>query len=169
MNRQCMRRPCRAVLALAVLGAAAIAGADETADELRAGIVAYDSGDLPGAMAHFETAAREGSAEAQVRLAYILDQAEENEAAVDWYRAAAEQGHADGIAGLAAMYAKGEGVAKDYAKARTLFEQAAEAGHAASIRVLIASYQNGGLDVAPDARQLAYWKARQADLAGDEQ
>jgi len=169
MNRQRIRRPYRAALALVALGAVAVAAADDADDELRAGIAAYDSGDLPGAMARFEKAAHAGSPEAQVRLAYILDQAEENEAAADWYRAAAEQGDADGIAGLAAMYAKGEGVPRDYAKARALFEQAAEAGHAASIRVLIASYAKGGLDVAPDAQRLAYWKGRQADLAGGEQ
>jgi len=156
-------------MALVALGAVAVAAADEADDELRAGIAAYDSGDLPGAMAGVEKAAHAGSPEAQVRLAYILDQAEENEAAADWYRAAAEQGDADGIAGLAAMYAKGEGVPRDYAKARALFEQAAEAGHAASIRVLIASYEKGGLGVAPDAQRLAYWKGRQADFASSEQ
>ena len=88
---------------------------------LARGIEAFNRGDLIGAMSAFEEAAEAGSAEAQVRLGYILDQAEENEAAVRWYRAAADQGNRDGLAGLAEMYSKGEGVELDEARALSLF------------------------------------------------
>lgn len=130
--------------------------------DLEKGIAAFNRGDLVGAMAAYETAAHAGSAEAQVRLAYILDHAEENSEAVRWYRAAAEQGHADGLAGLAEMYSKGEGVELNEAEALRLFEQAAIAGHKGAMRVLAAAYERGHLGVAPDAAKSAFWKSRQA-------
>jgi len=113
---------------------------------------------------YYEKAAEAGSPEAQVRLGFLLDHAEDNEKAVHWYRAAADQGYPDGLGGLAEMYAKGEGVPRDPAKARELFEKAGEAGHAPSIRVLIAAYDQGGLDVERDASKLAYWRDKQASL-----
>jgi TPR repeat protein len=133
-------------------------------DDFQTGLDAYNRGDLPGAMTSFRVAAEAGSEEAQVWLGYILDQSENNEEAVRWYRAAADQGNIDGIVGLAEMYAKGEGVDRDLDKARALFEKAAEAGHAGSIRVLVAAYENGGLGIEADATELAYWKSREAAL-----
>lgn len=153
-----------AILAASVLGLSLPGLADQAADDLQAGIDAFNRGDLPGAMALYEKAAEAGSPEAQVRLAYLLDYAEDNEMAVHWYRAAADQDYPDGIGGLAEMYAKGEGVPKDLAKARELFEKAGEAGHAPSIRVLITTYEQGGLDVDKDESKLAYWKEQQASL-----
>jgi TPR repeat protein len=66
------------------------------------------------------------------------------------------------------MYAKGEGVPTDLAKARELFEKAGEAGHAPSIRVLIGAYDQGGLDVERDEVKLAYWKDKQASFDDSE-
>ena len=157
----------QAILAVSVLGASLAIWADEAAADLQAGIDAFNRGDLPGAMTLYERAAEAGSPEAQVRLAYLLDYAEDNETAVHWYRAAADQEYADGIAGLAAMYVKGEGVAKDDKKARELYEKAGEAGHAGSIRVLISAYEKGGLDVEKDAARAAYWRDKQASLDGN--
>ena len=151
------------LLAVAALGGLP-ARADEVADNLQAGIEAFNRGDLPGAMVLYERAAEAGSPEAQVRLAYLLDYAEDNDRAVHWYRAAAEQEYPEGLAGLAGMYAKGEGVAQDSTRARELFEKAAEAGHAGSVRVLISAYEKGELDVEKDATQAAYWRDRQASL-----
>ncbi len=157
----------QAILAVSVLGASLAIRADEATADLQAGIDAFNRGDLPGAMTLYEKAAEAGSPEAQVRLAYLLDYAEDNEKAVHWYRAAADQEFADGIAGLAAMYAKGEGVAQDDKKARELYEKAGEAGHAGSIRVLISAYEKGGLDVEKDAAQAAYWRDKQASPGGN--
>ena len=147
--------------------AVASSAADEAADDLQAGTEAFNHGDLPGAMALYEKAAEAGSPEAQARLGFLLDHAEDNDAAVRWYRAAAAQDYPPGVAGLAGMYAKGEGVPRDPVQARELFEQAAEAGHLPSVRVLIAAYENGGLDVERDEAKLAYWKARQASFDND--
>lgn len=164
MNSSFIRARKRAALAVLALGAVSFSAAAETSSDLQAGIDAFNRGDLPGAMAFFEKAAEAGSPEAQVRIGFLLDHAEDDENAVRWYRAAAEQGYPAGTAGLAQMYAKGEGVPQDTAKARELFEDAAEQGHAPSIRVLIAAYENGGLDVDRDEERLAYWQGKQASL-----
>lgn len=164
MKSSVMAATLRALLAVSMLGASLSTQADEAADDLQAGIDAFNRGDLPGAMSLYEKAAEAGSADAQVRLAYLLDYAQDNEKAVHWYRAAADQGSPDGIAGLAAMYVKGEGVVEDLTRARELYEQAGEAGHAGSIRVLISAYENGELDVEKDATQAAYWRDKKAAL-----
>jgi TPR repeat protein len=152
----------RAVLAAAALGVILPGWADEASADLQAGIEAFNRGDLPGAMALYTKAAEAGSPEAQVRLAYLLDYAEDNERALYWYREAAEQGYTEGIAGLASMYAKGEGVEEDPQRALELFEQAGEAGHAGSIRVLIGAYEKGDLGVEKDATKADYWRSKQA-------
>ena len=160
-------RRLHAACAAAVLALAVVAVADEQAaeaDPFEQGMEAYNRGDLPGALPYFREAAEAGSDEAQVWLGYLLDYSEQNEESVRWYRAAAAQGNIDGIAGLAEMYAKGDGVNQDLDKARELYIEAGEAGHAASIRVLISAYAGGGLGVQQDVEQLAYWKTRQADL-----
>jgi TPR repeat protein len=167
MKTRSIRTLFRAALIASVIGAGSFSVADEAADDLQAGIDAFNRGDLPGAMTLYEKAAEAGSPEAQVRLAYLLDYAEDNENAFYWYRAAADQDYPDGIAGLAEMYAKGEGVAQDQEKARMLFEKAGEAGHAGSIRVLINAYEKGGLDVEKDATRAAYWKDKQAALGSN--
>jgi TPR repeat protein len=164
MKSKRIRAKRQALLVVSVLGCSLPAWTDEAADQLQAGIDAFNRGDLPGAMVLYETAAEAGLAEAQVRLAYLLDYAEDNERAVHWYRAAADQDNPEGIAGLAGMYAKGEGVAQDSTRARELFEKAGEAGHAGSIRVLINAYEKGGLDVEKDATEAAYWRDRQASV-----
>jgi TPR repeat protein len=164
MKTRSIRTLFRAALIASVIGAGSFSVADEAADDLQAGIDAFNRGDLPGAMTLYEKAAEAGSPEAQVRLAYLLDYGEENEEAVYWYRAASEQGYPDGLAGLAEMYAKGEGVPLDPRQARELFEKAGEAGHAGAIRVLIATYETGGLDVERDESKLAYWQEKQASL-----
>lgn len=142
------------------------ARADEAADTYAKGLAAYNRGDLPGALPLFRQAAEAGSADAQAWLGYLLDFAEDDVEAVRWYRAAAEQGHADGLAGLADMYAKGEGVEKDLGEARSLYEKAADAGHDRAARVLAQAYKKGGLGVEPDTGMAAYWESRAADLAG---
>ena len=156
------------VLVAVLISAAPAMSAEEQFDDYQAGLDAYNVGDLPGALKSFRKAAEGGSAEAQVWLGYILDQSEANEESVRWYRAAAEQGNVDGIAGLAEMYAKGEGVEKDPGQALILFKKAGEAGHAGSIRVLIAAYANGGLGVTQDTTELAYWKAKESALNAED-
>ena len=49
--------------------------------------------------------------------------------AVQWFRRAAEKGHAGAQYWLAESYRKGEGVAKDVAKAAEWYSRAAQQGH----------------------------------------
>ncbi len=142
----------------------ATAIAAEPDDDLQAGLDAYISGDLLTAMVRFRSAAEAGSAEAQSRLAWILDQSEENEAAVSLYRQSAEQGHAAGENGLAEMYAKGEGVEKDAETALLWFTKAAENGHLPALRILISAYENGELGLSPDEAQTGRWLLRAAEV-----
>ena len=148
----------RALVMVLIVGAGVASATDDelSADE-RAGIDAYNQGDLVGAMVIFERAAAAGSALAQTRLGWILDGANDDERAVEMYRAAAEQGFAPGMHGLGEMYAKGEGVERDLAAAVVWFARAADAGHDKSLRLLIGAYENGelGLDVDP-AKVAAY-------------
>jgi TPR repeat protein len=141
------------------------AWADDAAESYERGLAAYNRGDLVGALPLFREAAAGGSADAQAWLGYLLDFAEDDAEAVRWYRASAEQGNAEGLVGLADMYAKGEGVEQDLAEARSLYEKAADAGQGRAARVLAAAYENGGLDVEPDAGQAAYWAARAKELS----
>jgi len=143
------------------------AWADDATETFEKGLAAYNRGDLLGALPLFLEAAEGGSADAQAWLGYLLDFAEDDAEAVRWYRASAEQGNAEGLIGLADMYAKGEGVEKDLAEARSLYEKAADAGQDRAARVLAAAYEDGGLDVEPDAGQAAYWASRAKELSAD--
>ena len=167
MKTKLIRRMSCLTLIAAALSIVPPVLAQDAAEEFEVGLNAYNRGDLPGALTSFRKAADSGSAEAQVWLGYLFDQSENNEESVRWYRAAAEQGNVDGIAGLAEMYAKGEGVEKDQEQALMLFRKAGEAGHAGSIRVLVAVYANGGLGVTQDTTELAYWKAKESALDAD--
>ena len=155
-----------AALLVALPGAGG-AKADEAADAYTKAMAAYNRGDLPGALPLFRQAAEAGLPDAQAWLGYLLDFAEDNVEAVRWYRAAAEQGHAGGLAGLADMYAKGEGVDKDPGEARRLYEKAADAGDERAARVLALAYEKGGLGVEPDTAMATYWKSREAEIVGD--
>jgi TPR repeat protein len=160
---------CIWILAWAAISPVAAEEAAEPADPLQAGLAAIDEGDLIGAVESLQLAADEGSAEAQAWLGYIYDYAEEDELAVQFYRAAAEKGNVRGIAGLGEMYAKGEGIEQDLDEGRRYFTRAAEMGHKESMRALIAAYEKGGLGVEPDAGQADYWKSRLADAETDKQ
>jgi len=60
-------------------------------------------------------------------------------AALEWYKKAAEQGHAVAQNRLGAMYAKGDGVTQDYKEAFKWYRKAAEQGYA------LAQFNLGGM------------------------
>lgn len=146
--RKLNNRICFALLACAPMIASTALGDDAQA-EIDAGFVAFQRGDIVAAINHYTTAAESGSADGQARLAWILDQSEQNEDAVKWYQTAADQDHAGGQYGLGEMYAKGEGVEKDESVAAEYFIRAADNGHEQAQRVLINAYNKGlfGLQV----------------------
>jgi TPR repeat protein len=141
----------------------AFAAAD---DDYREGLKYYRGGDVTTAMARLRKASDAGHAPAQVLLADILDQAEMNEEAVNYYRKAAEQGNADGEFGLGNMYAGGEGVKRDPAEARKWILRAADKNHARAITTLAQAYIGGGLGLDArerDGEQARRWVTRAAD------
>jgi len=164
------------ILVLVVLlgGTGNMAWADSVSD-LAQGNDAFNRGDLTTAMTWYRQAAEAGSVEAQIRLAYILDLAEENAEAYKWYRAAAESGNAAAQEGLAGMYAKGEGTEQDFAAAVRWFTRAARQGHTSAISILAAAYQEGTLGLAVDPDRAAYWQEaliearRKAESPGGEE
>lgn len=130
--------------------------ADEITDYMQKGETAFNRADIVDALAWYRKAAEAGHAPAQVRLAQLLDYSEQNEAAVGWYRKAADQGYAPALYELGTMYAAGEGVPEDDAKAVELFSQAADHGHIQALRALATAYEQGGLKLDIDhARAVA--------------
>jgi len=133
-------------------------------EDLQSGIDAFNQGDLIAAMDHYRKAADAGVAEAQVRLAYILDYSEDNDEAFGLYSAAAEQGNADGYYGLGEMTAKGEGTEQDFGKAVEFFVVAAENGNLRAIRLLARAYDDGELGVRTDPVLAGKWLIRAAEI-----
>lgn len=115
-----------------------------------AGRKAYLAGDVPGAMPALKRAADAGFAPAQSLYGYILDRAEYNEEAAMYFRRAAEQGDADGQYGLAVLHAAGEGVPRDPAVAREMFERAGNQGHVLATVALSQAFLAGSLGFKTD-------------------
>lgn len=140
--------------------------ADPAADYER-GLKAFRQDDLIGAMNSLEAAAKTGHADAQVLLGYILDKAEDNKAAVQWYRRAAENGNAVGAYRLASMYAAGDGFPRDYEEALRWYRQSAAADYGPALEVLAGAYMEGRLGLPAD-RQKGLELLRQAAAKGYE-
>ncbi|MDH5263303.1 MAG: sel1 repeat family protein [Betaproteobacteria bacterium] len=132
-------------LFLALLLAASLAAGAGPAEDFAAGDAAYRQGDVRAAIASLRKAADAGHVRAQVLLGSILDAAEQDEEAARYLRMAADQGDPEGAYLLAALYASGEGVPIDQARARQLLEGAAGRGHRESTFALAMAYLGGGL------------------------
>lgn len=160
-----------AAAALALVWAAVPAGAATPAEDYQAARKIFVRGDVVGAMPMLRKAADAGHAPAQVLLAQILDQAEFDREAVDYFRKAAAQGDADGEFGLGTMYAGGEGVARDAQEALRWYRLAAGRGHERAILVLALAHLRGDLgltDRRRDDAQARQW-IRAAAEKGDAQ
>lgn len=127
----------------------------------------FARGDLIAALALWRKAAQEGFSPAQVRLGDMLDKAEEDEEAANWYRKAATQGDAAGEFGLGEMYAKGEGVKKDIEQALSYVSRAAEKNHPPAVVLMMDSYRSGGLGLSVDLVKAELWEARVIALMPD--
>lgn len=120
----------------------------------------FARGDLVASMGLWRKAAQQGYAPAQVRLGDILDKAEEDAEAADWYRKAADQGNAAGEYGLAQMYLKGEGVKKDVEQARIYTLRAAEKNYLNAVILMMEAYRIGDLGLAVDIAKADEWEAK---------
>lgn len=143
------------------------------ADEHRAGLQAYQRGDVAGAMAALRAPAKAGYAPAQSLLGFILDRADFSSEAAALWRDAAAQGDAQAHAGLADLYLSGRGVAKDEKQALRHFSEAAALGHAAAAEIVATAWLKGqlGADAAanPTAARAALLRAaEQGHLASAE-
>lgn len=141
----------------------AIAGPKEDTD---AAAAAFARSDLMSAMALWRKAAKEGYAPAQVRLADMLDDGEEDKEAVDWYRKAAGQGNAAGEYGLGVMYFKGEGVEKDLEKARLHILRSANQNYLPAMRLAMEFYKTGGAGLPTDLVEAAKWEDKMYAVSG---
>lgn len=142
---------------VAMLLAAVPVAADTPEDLMEQAQTAFDRSDIVKAMSLYRVAAEAGHAPAQSRLAYLLDNSEDNEAAVAWYLKAAEAGDAEGMAGLAQMYAAGEGTEQNLQEAARWYTLAAQQGHTPAIRVLALAYESGGLGFDVNYAQAISW------------
>lgn len=145
-------RPLLITSALVLLAAVPVCAAPD--DDHRAGLQAYHRGDVVGALQALRPAAEAGHAPSQALLAFLLERADETDAAARWYRAAAAQGDVHGHAGLAQLLASGRGVAKDENAALAAFSKAAALGHRSSIETVATAWIQGRLG-ADAARQPA--------------
>ncbi|MGD0098041.1 MAG: tetratricopeptide repeat protein [Terracidiphilus sp.] len=86
--------------------------------------------------------------------------------AVEWYRRAAERGHADAQYNLGSMYLLGEGVQADPDEGLRWLQSSAEQGDEQSVRLLADLYRNGLCGVSADAAEAELWeeKYRKTDL-----
>lgn len=130
------------------------------------GIEEYRQGNVIEAMQLLHKSAQQGYAPAQVNLAYILDQAEQNQEAVRWYQQAADQNDARGLFGLGTMYAKGEGVDRDPSKAGKLIEKSARMDHVPAMREFANALEYGQLGFDANQSEAASWYLKAAE-AGD--
>jgi uncharacterized protein len=152
------------VLALAMAPAYA-----DTLEDHESAIKMWQMGNVVDAMTQFTVNAEKGYAPSQVWLATMMDQAQQDEDAVKWFKKAAEQGNAAGEYGLGLMYGKGEGVKQDNAKALEYVTRAAEKDYADAVFALAATYTKGGFGVEPNLEKGEFWTARAAALAPKEE
>lgn len=149
-------------LCLGSAGLPAYAGEEVMANADRA----YRRGDLSEAIRLYRDEAGKGNAVAQARLGDVLDKAEENEEAVQWYRRSAEQGNPEGLYGLGQMHAMGEGVPRSPATAIRHWSEASKRGHVVATLALARTYETGWADVKADpAAAVGHW--RKAAELGD--
>lgn len=137
---------CHLLAALVLALGAGGAGA-EGSENYQAGLRAYELGDLAGAMKSLRSASDAGEADAQALLGYILDKAEFDEEAANYYRLAADQGNADGLLGLAMLHFAGDGVEKDRTLAARMLREAAGRGNMTAKRTLALAYIEKNADL----------------------
>ena len=160
------RRALCAAAAVAVIGWMVSASAQDPEAEMKAGLEAWQAGDMVGAMTHYQAAAEAGLPQAQAKLGYIYDVSNQDEMAVRWYREASMQNDPDGEFGLGEMYSKGEGVDQDFDMAIEMYMRAAVGGHAQARRVLASAYESGTLGRDVNAAEALRWLRLAAD-SGD--
>jgi len=129
---------------------------------------AMDEQDLHEAAINYRRAAEQNYLPAQTALGELLRISQDSERAFGWFLMAAYQGDAAAAYDLGQMYANGEGVEKNLAKAAYWTKHAAEKNHLAAAKAMAVGYRTGkgGLGLVKDPEQAKIWEAR---LPGMEQ
>ena len=95
-----------------------------------------------------------GDVEAEVALGNLYESGDvlpqDPAQAAEWYRRAADKGHAGAQMNLAMMYLEGQGVRRDVQQAVAWYERAADRGDAIARFSLGSIYENGANGVARD-------------------
>jgi TPR repeat protein len=147
-------------IAAVVFVGAAMAGPFEE------GVLAYQRGDYPVALALWTTAAAEGHERAGFRLALMYDSGigvtRDNAEATRWFRRSAEKGAADAQFYVGLVYYEGKGELQNFFQAAHWFELAADQGHAESLFMLGFLYENGW-GVRQDFAEAERWYALAAE------
>lgn len=130
------------------------------------GIEAFRQGNLILAIKLLGKSAAQGYVPAQTTLAYILDQAEENERAFKLFQQAAKKNYPAAQFGLGNMYAKGEGTDKNPALAGQWIRKAAIQHYVPAMRAYSFALESGSLAFDRNIKQAFQWYI-QCSNAGD--
>ncbi len=121
--------------------------------------MATDQGFDPGKKRLLESA-KKGRADDQYALAMMLLQGSEMQQnygeALNWFKAAANQGHTPAEVNLGLLYKNGRGVLQDYTQAAQWFQKAAAKGHPEA-EYNLASLYKIGQGVKHDMKQAYAW------------
>jgi tetratricopeptide (TPR) repeat protein len=103
------------------------------------------------------------SAEAMAKKGKEAYEAENYDAAMRWFRKAADLGNADAMMGISWIYGNGRGVPQDDAEALRWRKMSAEHGSAVAMWLVGANYEEGKV-VAQDYAEAMRWYKKSADL-----
>jgi len=129
---------------------------------------AMDEQDLQQAAIMYRKSAEQNYLPAQTALGELMRISQDGEEAFGWFLMAAYQGDAAAAYSLGQMYANGEGVEKNLAKAVYWTKHAADKNYLAAAKAMAVGYRTGkgGLGLTIDIEQAKMWESR---LPGMEQ
>lgn len=128
------------------------------------GIAEYRKGNLIVGIQLLEKSAVAGYPPAQVTLAYILNQSDNNDIAFHWYQQAAKNKDAAGLYGLGNMYANGEGTNMNLPKAGELILKSAQLEYLPAMRAYAYALEHGQLGFDLNHGTAATWYLKAANL-----
>jgi TPR repeat protein len=117
------------------------------AQDITAGIEAYERRDYQAALAVWQPLAERGDADAQASIGLLYARghgvSQDYGEAIKWFRLSAAQGYAIAQNNLGVMYRNGYGVQQDYAQALMHYRLSAAQGYALAQFSLGSMYENG--------------------------
>lgn len=131
----------------ALLVSVSLLAAPVFAQDIAAGIEAYERRDYETALAVWEPLAERGDADAQASIGLLYARghgvSQDYGEAIEWFRLSAAQGYAIAQNNLGVMYRNGYGVQQDYAQALMHYRLSAAQGYALAQSSLGSMYENG--------------------------